>query len=132
MALREVEREADFYGAMDGASKFVRGDAIAAIIIVTICILGGFAKGMLDSNMTLGEVLQRYTLLTIGDGLGTQIPALLLSTATGIVVMTYSATHTAASFTQFDTAGFFLSKNASSANYNFIIKAVDVLLSGGN
>src|SRR5579859_1834841 len=69
---REVEREADFYGAMDGASKFVRGDAIAAIIIVTICILGGFAKGMLDSNMTLGEVLQRYTLLTIGDGLATQ------------------------------------------------------------
>jgi flagellar biosynthesis protein FlhA len=83
---KEVEREADFYGAMDGASKFVRGDAIAAIIIVAICILGGFAVGMISSDMTLLEVLQRYTLLTIGDGLATQIPALLLSTATGIVV----------------------------------------------
>jgi len=83
---KEVEREADFYGAMDGASKFVRGDAIAAIIIVIINVLGGFAVGMIKSDMTLPEVLQRYTLLTIGDGLATQIPALLLSTATGIVV----------------------------------------------
>lgn len=83
---KDVEREADFYGAMDGASKFVRGDAIAAIIIVIICVLGGFAVGFLKSNMTWEEVLQRYTLLTIGDGLATQIPALLLSTATGIVV----------------------------------------------
>jgi flagellar biosynthesis protein FlhA len=83
---KDVEREADFYGAMDGASKFVRGDAIAAIIIVIICILGGFAVGMISSDMTLLEVLKRYTLLTIGDGLATQIPALLLSTATGIVV----------------------------------------------
>jgi flagellar biosynthesis protein FlhA len=83
---KEVEREADFYGAMDGASKFVRGDAIAAIIIVIICVLGGFGVGMVNSDMSLEEVLQRYTLLTIGDGLATQIPALLLSTATGIVV----------------------------------------------
>lgn len=83
---KEVEREADFYGAMDGASKFVRGDAIAAIIIVTICVLGGFAVGIFKGGMSLPDVLQRYTLLTIGDGLATQIPALMLSTATGIVV----------------------------------------------
>jgi flagellar biosynthesis protein FlhA len=82
---KEVEREADFYGAMDGASKFVRGDAIAAIIIVIINILVGFAVGF-AGGMNLQEALQRYTLLTIGDGLATQIPALLLSTATGIVV----------------------------------------------
>jgi len=83
---KEVEREADFYGAMDGASKFVRGDAIAAIIIVIINVLGGFGVGMLSSNMSIQEVLQRFTILSIGDGLATQIPALLLSTATGIVV----------------------------------------------
>jgi flagellar biosynthesis protein FlhA len=83
---KEVEREADFYGAMDGASKFVRGDAIAAIVIVIINVLGGFAVGMLSGGMTVTEVLKRYTLLSIGDGLATQIPALLLSTATGIVV----------------------------------------------
>lgn len=83
---KDVEREADFYGAMDGASKFVRGDAIAAIIIVIVNILGGFAIGILNGGMSLTEVLQRYTLLTIGDGLATQIPALLLSFATGVVV----------------------------------------------
>lgn len=83
---KDVEREADFYGAMDGASKFVRGDAIAAIIIVIVNILGGFAVGMISGDMSLAEVLKRYTLLTIGDGLATQIPALLLATATGIVV----------------------------------------------
>jgi len=83
---KEVEREADFYGAMDGAGKFVRGDAIAAIIIVIINVLGGFAVGVINGGMALTEVLQRYTLLSIGDGLATQIPALLLSTATGIVV----------------------------------------------
>ena len=84
---KEVEREADFYGAMDGASKFVRGDAIAAIVIVIINVLGGFAIGFYKAGFgSWAEVLQRYTLLTIGDGLVTQIPALLLSTATGIVV----------------------------------------------
>lgn len=83
---KDVEREADFYGAMDGAGKFVRGDAIAAIIIVIINVLGGFAVGIINGGMALTEVLQRYTLLSIGDGLATQIPALLLSTATGIVV----------------------------------------------
>jgi flagellar biosynthesis protein FlhA len=83
---KEVEREADFYGAMDGAGKFVRGDAIAAIIIVIVNVLGGFAIGILKNDLPWQEVLQRYTLLSIGDGLATQIPALLLSTATGIVV----------------------------------------------
>jgi flagellar biosynthesis protein FlhA len=83
---RDVEREADFYGAMDGASKFVRGDAIAAIIIVVVNILGGFAVGFFKYGMPIDEVLQRYSLLTIGDGLATQIPALLLSFATGVVV----------------------------------------------
>lgn len=83
---KDIEKEADFYGAMDGASKFVRGDAIAAIIIVAVNIIGGFAVGMWKGGMSFGEVLQRYTLLTIGDGLVTQIPALLLSFATGVVV----------------------------------------------
>jgi flagellar biosynthesis protein FlhA len=83
---RDIEREADFYGAMDGASKFVRGDAIAAILIVVINILGGFAVGMLSGDMEITEVLHQFTLLTIGEGLVTQIPALLLSVATGIVV----------------------------------------------
>jgi flagellar biosynthesis protein FlhA len=83
---KEVEREADFYGAMDGASKFVRGDAIAAIVIVIVNIIGGFMVGFFKYGMPLGDVLQRYTLLTIGDGLATQIPALLLSFATGVVV----------------------------------------------
>ncbi len=82
----EIEREADFYGAMDGASKFVRGDAIAAIIIVAVNILGGIAIGVGRLGLPLMEALQRYALLTVGDGLVTQIPALLISTATGIVV----------------------------------------------
>lgn len=82
----EIEREADFYGAMDGASKFVKGDAIAGIIITIVNILGGFAVGLLQQNLSLGEALQRYTLLTIGDGLVSQIPALLVSTAAGVIV----------------------------------------------
>jgi flagellar biosynthesis protein FlhA len=83
---KDVEREADFYGAMDGASKFVRGDAIAAIIIIIINVIGGFGVGLFSGEMTVPEVLERYTLLSIGDGLATQIPALFLSMATGIVV----------------------------------------------
>ena len=83
---RSVEQEADFYGAMDGASKFVRGDAIAAILITLINILGGFAIGILQKGMTLSESLQRYSLLSIGDGLVSQIPALITSTAAGILV----------------------------------------------
>jgi flagellar biosynthesis protein FlhA len=81
-----IQREADFYGAMDGASKFVKGDAIAGIIIIIINIVGGFIIGMAQRGMTAGEALQIYTILTVGDGLVTQIPALLISTATGIVV----------------------------------------------
>jgi flagellar biosynthesis protein FlhA len=81
-----IQREADFYGAMDGASKFVKGDAIAGIIIIIINIVGGFIIGMAQKGMSWDEALQVYTLLTVGDGLVTQIPALLISTATGIVV----------------------------------------------
>ncbi len=83
---RGVEQEADFYGAMDGASKFVRGDAIAAILITLINVLGGFAIGIAQKGMTVNEALQRFTLLSIGDGLVSQIPALITSTAAGILV----------------------------------------------
>jgi flagellar biosynthesis protein FlhA len=81
-----LEEESDFYGAMDGASKFVRGDAIAAILITLINIVGGFAIGVLQKNMTMGESLQRYTILSIGDGLVSQIPALITSTAAGVLI----------------------------------------------
>ncbi|MCL2766085.1 MAG: flagellar biosynthesis protein FlhA [Peptococcaceae bacterium] len=83
---KRLQREADFFGAMDGASKFVRGDAIAGIVIILICIIGGFIIGIVQKNMGLVEALQTYTLLTIGEGLVAQIPALLISTATGILV----------------------------------------------
>jgi len=83
---REIAREADFYGAMDGASKFVKGDAIAGIIITLINIVGGLTIGVLQNGMRLGDAAQTYTLLTVGDGLVTQIPALMISTAAGIVV----------------------------------------------
>lgn len=82
----KIQREADFYGAMDGASKFVKGDAIAAIMIIVINIVGGFVIGMLQKNMSALDALQNYTLLTVGEGLVNQIPALLISTSTGIVV----------------------------------------------
>ncbi len=83
---RAIEQEADFYGAMDGASKFVKGDAVAGIIIIVINIIGGFIIGVAQRGMNIGDAIQSYTLLTVGDGLVTQIPALLISTATGIVV----------------------------------------------
>src|ERR1700759_3614024 len=83
---RKVEQEADFYGAMDGASKFVRGDAIAAILITLINVLGGFAIGIIQKGMSVTEALQRFTLLSIGDGLVSQVPALITSTAAGILV----------------------------------------------
>ncbi|MGD0476362.1 MAG: flagellar biosynthesis protein FlhA, partial [Candidatus Velthaea sp.] len=83
---KDIQRSADFYGAMDGASKFVRGDAIAAIIIVFVNIIGGFVIGVFQQGLPLLVALQRYTLLTIGEGIVTQIPALLISTATGIIV----------------------------------------------
>jgi len=82
----DIRREADFYGAMDGASKFVRGDAIASIIIVFVNILGGLIIGSIRQGLSIQEAAQIYTLLTVGDGLVTQIPALLISTATGIIV----------------------------------------------
>jgi len=81
-----MSREADFYGAMDGASKFVRGDTIAGVLITFINILGGFAIGMLQHDLSGAEAARNYTLLTIGDGLAAQIPALLLSTATAMVI----------------------------------------------
>lgn len=81
-----VAQEADFFGAMDGASKFVRGDAVAGIIILLIGIVGGFAVGVLQHDLDAGTAARNYTLLTIGDGLVAQIPALVISTAAGIVV----------------------------------------------
>lgn len=82
----EVEQEANFYGAMDGASKFVRGDAIAGIIITLINILGGLIVGVLQQGVPLSDAAHTYTLLTVGDGLVTQIPALIVSTASGMLV----------------------------------------------
>ncbi|MFY0407030.1 flagellar biosynthesis protein FlhA [Solicola sp. PLA-1-18] len=82
----EVSEEADFYGAMDGASKFVKGDAIAAVIITLVNLLGGFAVGVMQNGMSMGDAVQTYSLLTVGDGLVSQIPALLLSVATGLIV----------------------------------------------
>jgi flagellar biosynthesis protein FlhA len=83
---RKVEQEADFYGAMDGASKFVRGDAVAAVLITLINVLGGFAIGILQRGMSVPEALQRFTLLSIGDGLVSQVPALITSMAAGLLV----------------------------------------------
>ncbi len=83
---KKIEQEADFYGAMDGASKFVRGDAIAGILITLINIIGGLAIGVLQKGLPIGRAAELYTLMTIGDGLVTQIPSLIVSTAAGIVV----------------------------------------------
>jgi len=82
----QISREADFYGAMDGASKFVKGDAIAGLIITSINLIGGLIIGMVQMKMSLSQALQTYSLLTIGDGLVSQIPALLVSTSAGMVV----------------------------------------------
>ena len=82
----EIEREADFYGAMDGASKFVRGDAIAGVVIIFINIVGGLIVGVLQQGMDVTDAARNYTLLTIGDGLVTQVPALIISTAAGMLV----------------------------------------------
>ena len=83
---KEIESEADFYGAMDGASKFVRGDAIAGIIITFINVIGGLLVGVMQRDLGIVEAAEKYTMLTIGDGLVSQIPALIVSTAAGIVV----------------------------------------------
>jgi flagellar biosynthesis protein FlhA len=83
---RDIEREADFYGAMDGASKFVRGDAVAGILIVIVNIIGGLIVGLVQRGLPIGTALSTYTILTVGEALTTQIPALLLSTAAGMIV----------------------------------------------
>ena len=90
----DIVREADFYGAMDGASKFVRGDAIASILILFINIVGGLAIGISQHALSLADALHNYTLLTIGDGLVAQIPSLVLSTATAIIVTRVSSSET--------------------------------------
>jgi flagellar biosynthesis protein FlhA len=82
----EIRREADFYGAMDGASKFVKGDAMAGVLIVSINLIGGIVVGVIEDHLPITEALHRFSLLTVGDGLAAQIPALLISTATGIIV----------------------------------------------
>lgn len=89
---QNVESEADFYGSMDGASKFVKGDAIAGIIIVLINIIFGIIIGMVQMDLSFGESVAKFTALTVGDGLVSQIPALLIATATGIVVTRVSTT----------------------------------------
>jgi flagellar biosynthesis protein FlhA len=83
---KRIAKEADFYGAMDGAAKFVKGDAIAAILIVAVNLVGGFAIGMGSHHMPLGQAISTYSLLSVGDGLVAQIPALLISIATGLLV----------------------------------------------
>lgn len=87
----EISEEADFYGSMDGASKFVRGDAVAGIIIMLINLIGGLIVGMAQHGMGLADAASRYTLLTIGDGLVAQVPALVISTAAGMVVSRVSS-----------------------------------------
>jgi flagellar biosynthesis protein FlhA len=82
----EVSAEADFYGSMDGASKFVKGDAIAGIVIIVINIIGGIAIGMIQRGLSIGDAINTYSLLTIGDGLVSQIPALLMAVSTGLIV----------------------------------------------
>lgn len=82
----KIQREANFYGAMDGASKFVKGDAIAGIVITIINVIGGLVIGVIIMKMPIAQAAQRFTLLTVGDGLVSQIPALMISTSTGIIV----------------------------------------------
>src|SRR5579875_2655072 len=82
----DIAREADFYGAMDGASKFVRGDATAAVLITGINLVGGIVMGLLHRHLTFSQTINTYSILTVGDGLAAQIPALLISVATGIIV----------------------------------------------
>jgi flagellar biosynthesis protein FlhA len=90
---KEIADEADFYGAMDGASKFVRGDAIAAIVITLVNLLGGLAIGIFQRHLAPGQAIDTYSLLSVGDGLVSQIPALLLSLSTGIIVTRAATEH---------------------------------------
>ena len=100
---RKIGEEADFYGAMDGASKFVKGDAVAGIVIIIVNIIGGLAIGVLQQGVSPSEALRLYALLTVGDGLVSQLPALLISTATGIIVTRAAGANDLGSqmFTQF-------------------------------
>src|SRR4051812_13441443 len=82
----EIAQEADFYGAMDGASKFVKGDAMAAVLITSINLIGGIVVGVVQQKMSIGDAVNHFSLLSVGDGLAAQIPALLISVATGIIV----------------------------------------------
>lgn len=90
---REVSEEADFYGAMDGASKFVKGDAIAAIVITIINLFGGFLIGVVQRGMSITDAIENYSLLSVGDGLVSQIPALLISVASGLIVTRAASEH---------------------------------------
>ena len=108
----EIAKEADFYGAMDGASKFVRGDAIAGILIVIVNIVGGIIIGTLQKGMDIGLAAETFTLLTVGDGLVTQIPALIVSTAAGIIV---TRTATSTNFSQEVSKQLFMKPNAIAA-----------------
>src|SRR6185436_133925 len=83
---KELEDESGFFGAMDGASKFVRGDAVAGLLIVFINIIGGIIIGVAQQGMSFGDAARTYTVLTVGDGLVTQVPALIVSTAAGLLV----------------------------------------------
>jgi flagellar biosynthesis protein FlhA len=90
----EISRYADFYGAMDGAAKFVRGDAVAGLVITAINLVGGFVIGVTQLHLSAGDALRTYSSLSVGDGLVTQIPALIVSTASGLLV-TYGSNGTA-------------------------------------
>ena len=89
----EITAEADFYGAMDGASKFVKGDAIAAIVITLVNLIGGLGVGIMQRHLSMGDAISTYSLLSIGDGLVSQIPALLLSVSTGLIVTRAATDH---------------------------------------
>jgi flagellar biosynthesis protein FlhA len=124
----ELAKETDFYGSMDGASKFVRGDAIAGIIITLVNVIGGIGIGVIQRDMGVGQAMQTYTILSIGDGLVSQIPALVISTAAGILV-TRSADK--ASLGQTLTTQLFLQPNVLRIlSYTLLILAAFALVSG--
>jgi len=100
----EISREADFYGAMDGASKFVKGDAIAGILILAINIIGGLTIGVTQHDLGIGQAAETYILLSVGDGLVAQIPSLMLAIATAIIVTRVSSTENMASHMQTNLA----------------------------
>ena len=109
-------KEADFYGNMDGASKFIRGDAIAGILITLVNIIGGIFIGVVQNDMSFGDALQTYTVLTIGDGLIGQIPALIVSGAAGLVITRvpdHSEEQTKSFFEEFSVADVWFIKRIS-------------------